>query len=194
MNTHSGAEKVSTFCRRHAGTIKSMNSDNVALTSGTWHNALLHLGRLSAEEAIWEAMHSGPFTGTDINPLFCGSILFTPTEQVENPCSSTQAGYGRKEVEDAGKPLTESYVGSHMASMPSICNKHHRRHRQRRTASSLHPPPTLTHEPINFYPLGSWIKEHIFRGSGHIRIHTDLGGVFMALRRLRMSRFGDAET
>lgn len=76
INTDCGAEKVFTFCRRHTGTIKCMNLDNIVLTSGTWHNALLHLGRLSPEEEIWEAILSGSFTGTDIDLLACGSILF----------------------------------------------------------------------------------------------------------------------
>ena len=62
-----------------------MNFDNVVLTSGTWNNVLLPCGGLGAQEGIWEARHSGSFTGTDIDLLSRDTILFGPTEQTENP-------------------------------------------------------------------------------------------------------------
>lgn len=138
-NTYVAAEQVSSFITRHASSLKGMDFDNVVLTTGTWDDALLPLGRLSTKEAIWEARHSGGFTGKEVDILSCGSSATTLVEDAENP----YRWQPKKEVvEDKKMPLRESFVEARIASTPSHVNiaKKHRRRRRRRTAS---PPPSL---------------------------------------------------
>lgn len=156
-NTHVTSDQVSSFITRHASSIKGMDFDNVVLTTGTWDDALLPLGRLSSKEAIWEARHSGSFTGTDVDLLSCGLSVSTPVEEEENPYRWETR---RKEVvEDEKRPLRESFVEAHMASTPSHVNiaKKHRRRRRRRAASPPPPPPSLRHQASHF--LGKLKKE-----------------------------------
>lgn len=154
-NTYVTADQVSSFITRHASSIKGMDFDNVVLTAGAWDDALLPLGRLSSKEAIWEARHSGSFTGTDIDLLSCGSSVTTPVEEEENP----YRWQPKKEVvEDERRPLRESFVEAHMASTPSHVNiaKKHRRRRRRRS-SPPPPPPSLRHQASHL--LGKLKKE-----------------------------------
>lgn len=175
-NTHVTADQVSSFITRHAGTIKGMDFDNVVLTTGTWDSALLPLGRLSSKEAIWEARHSGSFTGTDTDILSCGSSLSTPTEE-ENPYSWNP----RHVVEDERRPLRESYVESHMASTPSHVNvaKKHRRRRRRRAASPP-PPPSLRHQASHL--LGKLKKEASQSSFFSMFRHHDHSGSFHSIK------------
>lgn len=156
-NTYVTSDQVSGFITRHAASIKGMDFDNVVLTTGTWDDALLPLGRLSSREAIWEARHSGPFTGTDVDLLSCGSSLSTPVQEEENPYRWKPRA--QKVVEDEGRPLRESFVEAHMASTPSHVNiaKKHRRRRRRHTASPPPPPPSLRHQASHL--LGKLKKE-----------------------------------
>lgn len=154
-NTYVTADQVSSFITRHASSVKGMDFDNVVLTTGTWDDALLPLGRLSSKDAIWEARHSGSFTGTDIDLLSCGSSVTTPVEEEENP----YRWQPKKEVEeDERRPLRESYVEAHMASTPShvnIAKKHRRRRRRRSSPPPL--PPSLRHQASHL--LGKLKKE-----------------------------------
>ena len=70
-NTHVTADQVSSFIIRHAFSIKGMEFDNVILTTSKWDDAPLPLVRLSSKEGTWEARHSDPFTGTDLDLQPC---------------------------------------------------------------------------------------------------------------------------
>ncbi len=153
-NTYVTAHQVSTFISFHGSTLKSLDFDNVVLTSGTWDDALAPLGRMSSKEAVWEARHSGNFTGpgTAIDPS--ASSLTTPVDEEDDPFRREP----KATTSAATRELRESFIEQHIAETPSHVNIHkrHRRRRRRRT-SSPPPPPSLKHQASSL--LGKLKKE-----------------------------------
>lgn len=131
-NTRVAAEQVSTLVSRHGSSLRSIDFDNVILTSGTWDEALEPLNQMGSKEGTWEARHSG--SGSDI------SSCSMPSSNVD---ADVWDGYDLHHSSDL-------YVEGELGAIPSNTHLHKRRVRKRRRVHrrpvTPPAPPTLRHQ------------------------------------------------
>lgn len=115
-NTFVAAEQVSSLVRRHGSTLRSIDFDNVILTSGTWDEALEPLNGLGSKDRNWEARHSD--SGSDLSSR---SFPRYPADDED---------WDSFNLHDS----SDLYVDGELATTPSSTHLHKRRVRKRRRA------------------------------------------------------------
>ncbi|KAL5350299.1 hypothetical protein ACLOAV_005338 [Pseudogymnoascus australis] len=127
-NAWVAAEQVSSLVSKHGSSLRTIDFDNVTLTSGSWDEALAPLNDLATKEGIWEARHSGSSSGV--------SFGSQPRSHMEDDVFDNSSFRNSSGL----------FVQGELVTAP--CNTHlHKRVRKRRRAyrraATPSPPPTL---------------------------------------------------
>ncbi|OBT57488.1 hypothetical protein VE04_02134 [Pseudogymnoascus sp. 24MN13] len=127
-NAWVAAEQVSSLVSKHGSSLRTIDFDNVTLTSGSWDEALAPLNDLATKEGIWEARHSGSSSGIGFGSQ--------PRSHMDDDVFDNSSFRNSSGL----------FVQGELGTAP--CNTHlHKRVRKRRRAdrraATPSPPPTL---------------------------------------------------
>ncbi|OBU00670.1 hypothetical protein VE01_01345 [Pseudogymnoascus verrucosus] len=127
-NAWVAAEQVSSLVSKHGSSLRTIDFDNVILTSGSWDEALAPLNDLATKEGIWEARHSGSSSGIGFGSQ--------PRSHMDDDVFDNSSFRNSSGL----------FVQGELGTAP--CNTHlHKRVRKRRRAyrraATPSPPPTL---------------------------------------------------